>query len=89
MQEVAGIDDKLTDSALYDVTKRELLASALPGKQPRQAPRFAVVILGPLESQCCVPGYADILESFVMVDVAPKLGNIALSTTIVVGSRQT
>ena len=49
MQEVAGIDDKFTDSALYDVTKRELLASALPGRQPRQAPRFPVVILGALE----------------------------------------
>ena len=49
MQEVAGIDDKLTDSALYDVTKRELLASASPGKPPRQAPRFPVVTLGALE----------------------------------------
>ena len=46
MQEVAGIDDKITDSALYDVMKRELLASASPGKPPRQAPRFPVVTLG-------------------------------------------
>ena len=50
MQEVAGVEDRLTDSALYDVTKRELLASALPGKQPRQAPRFPVIVLAALEA---------------------------------------
>ena len=49
LQEVAVLEDRLTDAALYDVTKRELLVSALPGKQPRQAPRFPVIILAALE----------------------------------------
>ena len=49
MQEVAGVDDKLTDSVLYDVTKKELQAPALPGRPPRQAPRFPAIILAALE----------------------------------------
>ena len=49
LQEVAGVEEKLTDAALYDVTKKELLASALPGREPRQAPRFPVVLLAALE----------------------------------------
>ena len=49
MQEVAGVDDRLTDAALFDVTKRELPASAFPGKPPRQAPHFLVIILAALE----------------------------------------
>ena len=43
------MEDKLTDAALHDVTKRELLSSALPGKQPRQSHRFPVVVLAALE----------------------------------------
>ena len=40
LQEVAGVQDKLTDAAPHDVSRKELLASALPGKSPRQAPRY-------------------------------------------------
>ena len=46
LQEVAGIQDKFTEDALCDVT----LASALPGKSPRQAPRFTTIILAALEN---------------------------------------
>ena len=40
LQEAAGVSEKLTDSALYDVSKKELLAAALPVNPPRQAQRF-------------------------------------------------
>ena len=33
LQESAGIGDKFTDSALYDVTRKELFAAALPGER--------------------------------------------------------
>ena len=49
MQEVAGIQDKFTDDALYEETRKELLVSAAPGKPPRQAPRFPTIILAALE----------------------------------------
>ena len=49
LQESAGISDKLTDSALYDVTRKELFAAALPGRAPRQAPRFPSILLGAFE----------------------------------------
>ena len=49
MQEVAGVEEKLTDAALYDISKKELFPSALPGKEPRQAPRLPVVVLAALE----------------------------------------
>ena len=49
------MEDKLTDAALYDVTKRELLSSALPGRQPRRAPRFPVVVLAALEENLLSP----------------------------------
>ena len=41
--------DKLTDAALYDVSRQELLASALPGKPPRQAPRYPTILLAAFE----------------------------------------
>ena len=43
------VQDKLADDALYDVTRKELLASALLGKPPRQAPRYLTVLLAALE----------------------------------------
>ena len=49
MQEVAGINSKLTEDALYTVSKKELLVAALPGCQPRQAPRYTAVLLAALE----------------------------------------
>ena len=49
LQESAGISDNFTDSALYDVTRKELFAAALPGRAPRQAPRFPSILLGAFE----------------------------------------
>ena len=43
LQEVAGIEDKLTDTALYSVSLKELMAQASPGQAPRQAPRFPII----------------------------------------------
>ena len=48
LQQAAGVSEKLTDSAWYDVSKKELLAAALPGKISRQAPRFPTVLLAPV-----------------------------------------
>ena len=49
LQEAAGISEKITDSALYDVARKELFAAALPGRAPRQAPRFPSILLGAFE----------------------------------------
>ena len=49
LQESAGISDKFTDSALYDVARKELFAAALPVRAPRQAPRFPSILLGAFE----------------------------------------
>ena len=51
-QEVAGIQD---DGALHEVTRKELVASAIPGKTPRQAPRFPTIILAALEDSVMSP----------------------------------
>ena len=39
LEDVAGIDEKLTTNAFYTVVYRKLLATAQPGRTPRQAPR--------------------------------------------------
>ena len=49
LQEVVGIEDKLTDTAMYAVSLKELMAQASPGKAPRQAPRFPTILLTALE----------------------------------------
>ena len=49
MQEVAGIEDKLTDSSMYVVALKELLSQSIPGKPPRQAPRFPTILLAAFE----------------------------------------
>ena len=49
LQEVAGIEDKLTDSAMYAVSLKELLSLASPGRPPRQAPRFPTILLAAFE----------------------------------------
>ena len=49
LQEVAGIEDKLTDSAMYAVSLKELLSQASPGRPPRQAPRFPTILLAAFE----------------------------------------
>ena len=49
LQEVAGIEDKLTDSSMYAVALKELMSQAIPGKAPRQAPRFPTILLAAFE----------------------------------------
>ena len=49
LQEVAGVEDKLTDSAMYAVSLKELMSQASPGRPPRQAPRFRTILLGAFE----------------------------------------
>ena len=46
LEDVAGIDEKLTTNALYTVVYRELLQ---PRRTPRQAPRYPVAVLESLE----------------------------------------
>ena len=46
---MAGIEDKLTDSAMYVVALKELMSQAIPGKFPRQAPRFPTILLAAFE----------------------------------------
>ena len=46
---MAGVDEKLTTNALYTVVYSELLATAQPGRTPRQAPRYPVAVLESLE----------------------------------------
>ena len=38
-----------TDNALYTVTRKEILTSALPGRPPKQAPRYPSVLLAAFE----------------------------------------
>ena len=49
LQEVAGIEGKLTDSAMYVVALKELMSQAIPGRPPRQAPRFPTILLAAFE----------------------------------------
>ena len=72
LQEVAGIQDRFTDDALYDVT------SALPGKPPSAGATFSHDSSGSAGRQCDVAGYSNFLESHVLVAVIAVLGNVAL-----------
>ena len=49
LQEVAGVEDMLTDSAMYAVSLKELMSQASPAKPPRQAPRFPTILLAAFE----------------------------------------
>ena len=49
LQEVAGIEDKLTDTAMYSVSLKELMGQSSPGQAPRQAPRFPTILLASME----------------------------------------
>ena len=49
LQEVAGTEDKLTDTAMYSVSLKEVMARASPGQAPRQAPRFPTNLLAAME----------------------------------------
>ena len=49
LQEAAGMEDRLTDSSMYAVALKELMSQAIPGKAPRQAPRFPTILLAAFE----------------------------------------
>ena len=51
LEEMAGVpaDQRFTNSQLYQVVYQELLASALPGRPSKQAPRMLVSVLAALE----------------------------------------
>ena len=49
LEEVTGIEDKLTDAALYVVSKKEIMALARPGKAWPQAPKRPTILLGSFE----------------------------------------
>ena len=75
LQEAAGIQDRLTDAALHDVSKKELLASALPGKASASgSPKSNDTVSG-FRRQWFVSGNADLLEGFILVAVASILGD--------------
>ena len=74
LHEVAGVRDRLTDAALCDVSKKDLLASALPGKPPRQAPQYPTILLAAFEDNV-VSGNADLLEGFILLAIASILGD--------------
>ena len=49
LQEVAGVSVRHTDNAFYTVNRKEILTSALPGRPPRQAPRYPSGLLAAFE----------------------------------------
>ena len=50
LQEVAGVSVRHTEDALHVVTRKEIMTSALPGRPPRQAPRYHSVLLASFEA---------------------------------------
>ena len=50
LEDVAGIEERLTTNALYTVEYKELLSTAQPGGVPKQAPRYPAAVLESLES---------------------------------------
>ena len=50
-EEITAIPEqgRLTDSAVYVLAKKEILAAALPGGFPKHAPRFPTAVLAALE----------------------------------------
>ena len=49
LEDVAGVEEKLTTNAFYTVVYRELLATAQPGRTPKQAHRYPVAVLESFE----------------------------------------
>ena len=69
--------DQPTSTKLYSVTYRELLATALPGRPSKQAPRMFVSMLRALEN--VVTDLGMLLHKRVrLVDASPVLGNVAV-----------
>ena len=78
MQDVAGVEDRLTDAALCDVTKREVASICVTWETASPSSSFSCDHSCSARGQRRFPGYADIFESLVLVDVASILGNSAL-----------
>ena len=71
LEEAAAVEDRLTQRALYGTVYKEILATATPGREPRQAPRIPVVILEGLDQRV-------LSENIRVVGPVAMLGNIAL-----------
>ena len=54
-EEITAVPEqaRLSESTVYSLAKKEFLAAALPGKFPRQAPRFPAALLAALEETVC------------------------------------
>ena len=50
LEDVAGIEERLTTNALYTVVYKELLSTSQPSGVPKQAPRYPAAVLESLES---------------------------------------
>ena len=49
LEDVAGVEEKLTTNTLYTVVYKELLSTAQPGRAPKQAPLYPLAVLESLE----------------------------------------
>ena len=79
LQEVAGVEEKMTDAALYDVTKKELVARiGLAWKRTSSGSSFPCGVVGCSGRECDGGGNTGILEGHVVVEVAPVLGDSTL-----------
>ena len=79
LQEVAGIEDKLTDTAMYSVSLKELMAQASLGQAPRQAPRFPTILLAAMEDMALsvdTPLFMRVF--FVLVATCEVVGDIEI-----------
>ena len=78
-EEITAIPEqgRLTDSAVYVLAKKEILAAALPGGFPKQAPRFPTAVLAALEGRLR-PISGSVLQDPQLVDSGPVLGNLAV-----------
>ena len=76
-EEVSGIaePDRWTSAAVYLLAKKEILASALPGGVPRQAPRFPTIMLSSPEELVMDASVFYLLSHLWMVDSVAILGN--------------
>ena len=78
--ELAGTQpqDRPTSTKLYSVVFRELLATALPGRPSKQAPRMFVSMLRALEKVVTDMGHALLPTRVRLVEAGPNLGNVAV-----------
>ena len=70
--------DQPTSTKLCSVIFRKLLATALPGRPSKQAPRIFVSMLRALEKVVTDMGHAPLPTRVPLVDAGPNLGNVAV-----------